>query len=494
MSYSPKHLKDSYDVVVIGSGLAGLTAANMLGRAGHRVAVLEQHYNFGGMATWFKRKGGHIFDVSLHGFPYGMVKSARKYWSQDIADSIRQLDSVAFDNPQFKLSTTFDRADFTRHLTTTFGVDREVVEQFFVHARKMTHLDDTQMTTRELFRQYFGERPDVWRFLMEPIAYANGSTLDEPALTYGIVFSNFMSKGVFTFEGGTDLLIKKMKAILRQNGVELFNHALVEKIIVEGGRTGGVMVNGRRISAPVVLSNAGLRNTTDRLIGFEHFDAEFEDEVRSVRLSTSSCQVYIGIRAGESIEDIGELFFTSSHPTFDSDALVSFHPNSRTYSCYYPRTRPGKDRYVVVASSNARWEDWADLDEQTYLREKDRLAQDTVEHLEGYLPGVTGKIDHLEVSTPRTFVHYTHTFGGSVFGTKFEGLKISQGIPDRVPGAFHAGSVGIIMSGWLGAINYGVITANKIESYIHQEGVQVAAKKVGTCLPTAGAQGRPRAV
>ncbi len=43
---------------------------------------------------------------------------------------------------------------------------------------------------------------------MEPITYANGSTLEDPAITYGIVFSNFMSKGVFTFQGGTDRLIQ----------------------------------------------------------------------------------------------------------------------------------------------------------------------------------------------------------------------------------------------------------------------------------------------
>ena len=45
--------RERYDVVVIGSGLGGMTAANVLGRAGKRVCVLEQHYNFGGFATWF---------------------------------------------------------------------------------------------------------------------------------------------------------------------------------------------------------------------------------------------------------------------------------------------------------------------------------------------------------------------------------------------------------------------------------------------------------
>ena len=60
-----KGAADEYDVVVIGSGLAGLTSANILGRAGHRVLLLEQHYKLGGLATWFLRPGGHIFDVSL---------------------------------------------------------------------------------------------------------------------------------------------------------------------------------------------------------------------------------------------------------------------------------------------------------------------------------------------------------------------------------------------------------------------------------------------
>ena len=58
-----------YDAIVVGSGLAGMTCANVLGRAGHRVLLLEQHYKLGGLATWFRRPGGHIFDVSLHGFP-----------------------------------------------------------------------------------------------------------------------------------------------------------------------------------------------------------------------------------------------------------------------------------------------------------------------------------------------------------------------------------------------------------------------------------------
>ena len=64
---------DSYDVIVIGAGLGGLTSANRLAYCGHKVLLLEYHHKLGGLATWFKRRG-HIFDVSLHGFPYGNLQ------------------------------------------------------------------------------------------------------------------------------------------------------------------------------------------------------------------------------------------------------------------------------------------------------------------------------------------------------------------------------------------------------------------------------------
>ena len=98
-----KGVSDYYDVIVIGSGLGGLTSANYLAKCGHSVLLLEHHYQYGGLATWFRRRGGHIFDISLHGFPIGMIKSCRKYWTKEIADSIVQLKNVRFINPQFNV-------------------------------------------------------------------------------------------------------------------------------------------------------------------------------------------------------------------------------------------------------------------------------------------------------------------------------------------------------------------------------------------------------
>src|SRR4051812_28741211 len=330
--------KPKYDVVVIGSGLAGMTVANILGRAGYSVLLLEQHYKLGGMATWFKRPGGHIFDISLHGFPFGMIKSCRRYWTAEIADSIVPLKNIRFDNPMFSLTTSYDREDFTRLLTTKFGIAPETVTAFFDTARGMNFYDDQQLTTRELFERFFPGREDVIRLLMEPITYANGSTLEDPAITYGIVFSNFMSKGVFTFEGGTDRLIELMHADLVKSGVDVRIKCDAQKIHVENGRIYAVTINGREIKCGAIVSNSNLRFTVFNLIGEEHFDRKFLDDARAVRLNNSSTQVYMALQADERIEEsMGDLFFTSTAPLFRTELLLSRNITSRTYSFYYPR-------------------------------------------------------------------------------------------------------------------------------------------------------------
>ncbi len=467
MQYTPADkLRSRYDVIVVGSGLGGLTCANRLARAGHSVLLLEHHTQLGGLATWFKR-GGHIFDVSLHGFPHGMVKTCKKYWGPAIRDAIVQLPRIVFDNPQFSLTTTFSKDDFVRILQERFGVEGVVVDEFFATVGAMNFYDDQTLTTRQLFDRFFPGRGDVHRLLMEPITYANGSTLDEPAITYGIVFSNFMSRGVFTFSGGTDKLIGMMADELLRNGVHIRTGERVEQILLAAGSARGVLAGGREIGARAVISNAGITNTIDELVGPAHFQSEFLDRFDKVQVNNSSCQVYFGIRKGETIPDIGDLLFTSTAPEFSSDEMRRLDTRSRTFSVYYPKTRPeAPPDHTIVASMNANYEDWAGLAPQAYAEAKAAMVERCFDDLERYVPGVRAKVDTIESATPKTFHRYTLHTRGTSFGTKFEGLDISRSLHKEINGLFHVGSVGIIMSGWLGAINYGVIVANDVDGYL----------------------------
>jgi phytoene dehydrogenase-like protein len=144
---------------------------------------------------------------------------------------------------------------------------------------------------------------------------------------------------------------------------------------------------------------------------------------------------------------------------------------------YYPGIRPGSNRYAIVSSTNANYDDWANLPAAEYRQAKQHLIETTVEHLDKYLPDVQSKIDHVEASTPRTFEYYTRHPTGTTFGTKFEGLAVSMDLPKQISGLFHAGSVGIIMSGWLGAINYGVIVANEVDCLLCSSGAVAGAAR-----------------
>jgi hypothetical protein len=90
----------------------------------------------------------------------------------------------------------------------------------------------------------------------------------------------------------------------------------------------------------------------------------------------------------------------------------------------------------------------------------------TLDALDKYVPGIRDKVAYVEAATPKTFKDYTDHWGGASFGTKYEGLAVSRALASKVGGLFHAGSVGIIMSGWLGAVNYGVIAANDVDGFL----------------------------
>ena len=110
--------------------------------------LLEQHYKLGGLATWFRRPGGHIFDISLHGFPVGMIKSCRRYWTPRSPTRSCSSKHIRFDNPMFSLTTTYNREDFTRLLIERFGIAPDAVQAFFDAARR-----------HELLRRPAADRP-----------------------------------------------------------------------------------------------------------------------------------------------------------------------------------------------------------------------------------------------------------------------------------------------------------------------------------------------
>ena len=110
--------------------------------------------------------------------------------------------------------------------------------------------------------------------------------------------------------------------------------------------------------------------------------------------------------------------------------------------------------------------DSVDPEEHDRKRGAKGAFQTTLDALAHYVPDIREKLDYVDCSTPLTFERYTKHVEGASFGTKFEGLAVSRGLPEQIAGLYHAGSVGIIMSGWLGAVNYGVIVSNDVDAFL----------------------------
>ena len=83
-----------------------------------------------------------------------MIKSCRRYWTKEIADSIVQLKNIRFVNPQYDLRTTFDRLDFTKILQDTFKIAKGHIEEFYEHLRKMDYFAKDGRTIGDLLRNF----------------------------------------------------------------------------------------------------------------------------------------------------------------------------------------------------------------------------------------------------------------------------------------------------------------------------------------------------
>jgi hypothetical protein len=104
-----------------------------------------------------------------------------------------------------------------------------------------------------------------------------------------------------------------------------------------------VRVNGRDIRASAVVSNANSARDALSPGGPRALRPPVLEAAEAVRLNNSSTQVYMALDPDDSIdESTGDLLFSSTAPYFRTEALLSRDITSRTFSFYYPKTRPDR--------------------------------------------------------------------------------------------------------------------------------------------------------
>lgn len=515
--YRPDRLPSDADVIVIGSGMAGLATASCLAQQGAKVVVLERHSTPGGMTHSFRRKG-FTWDIGLH--YVGRVDDS----THAICRSLRHVtaDKLAWQS----LEDPYDRIEFP---DSSFGfpatrarLEPALHTRFPSEARGITgYLDLTQKVARSMQVRFLGEALATWvgpwaarwsrKSLRKYGVQTTASVLDRftqnPELrailtgqwgNYGlppgesgfaahaIVAQHFMEGGSYPV-GGSIEIARVIAGIVESAGGAIFTNADVERILVEGdGRdrraVGIEMSDGEVFRAPTIISAAGAHATRTRLLSHLGDKAPYAG-LEQTPLASGHCALFVGADGTPEELDIPRANIWM-YPGFDHDANVRRFrddPSADFPLLYissgaakdpdYQRTHPGKTSLeVILPLTFSGVEEWADTRWKRRGPQYDAFKAGIAARVEAKLierlPKLAGRIEWSELSTPLTTNHFCATAGGEMYGM---GSAVARFRHDDIAycdlrGLELAGQDSLLF-GIGGALLSGVLAAQRVEGF-----------------------------
>ncbi|MFQ5654116.1 MAG: phytoene desaturase family protein [Planctomycetota bacterium] len=336
-------MAERHDAIIVGGGHNGLVCAAYLARAGRRVLALERRHLVGGAAV----------TEEIHpGFRYSVLSYVVSLLRPKI---IRDLDLPRFGLELIPLECSFsplgdgdslvrwsDPEETRREIARFSGRDAEIYPHFgqamgqmarFVRpllemtppdpgalrpggmldllriGRRYLRLSEEHRRLQlKLFTMSAADFLDEW-FEAEPLKAAMAVSgiigtflgVRSPGSAY-VLLHHYMGEidGAFRSwgfaRGGTGAVSEAIAGAARAAGAEIRTEAPVERILVEGGRaTGVVLEGGEEIRARRVVSAVDPRLTFLRLVGEEHLEAEFATRIRRFRMRGSSGKVNLAL-------------------------------------------------------------------------------------------------------------------------------------------------------------------------------------------------------
>jgi len=450
-----------YDVVVIGSGLGGLSCAAAFARQGFKPLVIEQQDKVGGFATAFSRPGGFTFDVSLHSTSVGERDGAfNLIWGfPEITDVEFKLHPhlfrAVFPDHDLRVSQR-DPAAFVATLSSLFPEEKAGIAGLF---DDMTGLSDDigrlQRVKGQLDMSRFPvEFPRLARFHQSTWGQMMDSRIRSPRLKavlssqwgyYGLPPSKlscfyyvmpllgYLEAGGFYPKGRSQDISNAFARFIRTHGGEILLDTKVEKILAKDGIASGVTTSdGRTHTARAVVSNASPFATFGRMVDDQALVADYLGRCRQYSVSLSSFQVFLGLEQDLTRKlGIGdsEVFY---EPSYDPEssyerAREADVENGGVYLTLYDNiyagySPAGKNTIgIMTLQGYDHWEkfakDYHAGEKREYRREKERMAEVLIRRAEkALLPGLSSAIQVKEIGTPLTNVRYTGHHRGAIYG------------------------------------------------------------------------------
>lgn len=500
-----------YDVIVIGAGGGGLSAAARLSLAGKKVLVIEQHDRVGGYMTRFEREP-YAFEVSLHAFdgldPEGF--NHRIFEKLGIMDKVKpvRLDPLYRSQfPHFALDVPADPDAYLALLKERFPHEKDGFDNLF---NAMGHINKvmqggmyiangeygkgfmTSLKHIRSFLTFFKYRDAALSdflddYLSDPEAKTVFSQLtgflgDQPDKVSGMVFAimwnSYHRNGYYYFEGGSQSVSDALAAVIEENGGTILLNHLVTKIIVEKGRVKSVQTrDGKVFGCRYAVSNANAGDTFLKLVGKEHLPESYLEKLESLKPGISCFMVYLGVDYDYTPlfpENIHEIFYNPGvdqveNYTYVRDVNIEKMPFALTnYSMVDATACPkGKNVICLTTIMPYGWKDgWYENESYgKYTALKQEVADVLIKRAEKMLPGLGDHIEEMETGSPRTMEHYTLNTAGSILGwDNTPDQTMLKRLPQKTPikNLYLAGAWTFPSGGQSAVIMSGLMAAEKI--------------------------------
>lgn len=495
---------EKYEVIVIGSGIGGLTTAALLAKSGRQVLLLEQHDRAGGYAHGFKRKK-YTFDAGVHltsgcgleGFAGGQLITK----VLQAIDQYQQLEFIRIDPFAFvsvadiEVELPSSIEGMVKTLGRLFPSERQGLEDLLklclqlaeqvAKAEDVMALEDVDILYAQLdllFKYRRSTLAEVWDdFIHEPqlrcIFAALWPYVGLPPEQISFVYwasmlMGYVSDGAYYCKGGFQVFADSLAVGLRQAGGEIHFKQQVSRIIVEDGQVQGVqLASGDMIETKVVVSNADMLQTVNTLVGKEYFLDRYLARLGRMQASSAIFVVYIAtdldlVQTGVHHEAF--YYDEVSHEVNYANTLVGeVSWLSITVPTLVDRGLAPAGQHLVMLTALANFnytEDWS--------QEKNEYRDKMLAFADRKIPGLKSHILFIEAGSPTTMQRYTLNHNGAAYGWAATPDQVGAsriGCKSPVEGLYFAGHWTTPGGGIYGVSYSGVQTALKVLGLTKQD-------------------------
>ena len=310
-------MENTYDIVIVGSGLGGLVSAIILAKEGKSVCVLEKNNQFGGNLQTFVRDKT-IFDTGVH-YIGGLSEGQNLYTYFNYLGILDDLelhrldedgfDIISFDNDPNEYPHAQGYTKFIDSLTAQFPEEREAIEAY-CHQLKDTcnhfplynvRLGKPYYDNTELFQLNAKDYIDSITQNKKLRAILAGTNLlyagedRTPFYVHALSINSYLESAYRCVNGGSQITKALLKQLKKYGGVYYKKHEVSQLQVADGHIVAAHTKNGKTFTADTYISNIDPKLTLG-LTGLENFRKSYSNRILNIESTVAAFSLYIVLK------------------------------------------------------------------------------------------------------------------------------------------------------------------------------------------------------